>query len=155
LRSIIIWTEQHTTTHQDHVIAHVIGTRVIGYFVFDESIYLVLDIGFIWQIYLNAEMGLLPCSVAIRELIAGEEFKEQLSKDCDLLLAQSPGDKPLERMTAVPVDCLIQDVNVFADDESNSLRLVLNGEDDDLFVECSLSTRAIVLRAKEQAPPLD
>ena len=33
------WTVAETNTHQDHVIAHVIGATVVGYFVWDETAY--------------------------------------------------------------------------------------------------------------------
>jgi hypothetical protein len=46
------WTAAETDTHQDHVIAHIIGATPLGYFVWDETAYIVLDIGFIWNIYL-------------------------------------------------------------------------------------------------------
>ena len=35
-----IWSEKDTTTHQDHVIAHVLGATVLGYFILDEALYL-------------------------------------------------------------------------------------------------------------------
>ena len=39
------WMPAETTTHQDHVIAHVMGATVLGYFVIDEVLYILLDIG--------------------------------------------------------------------------------------------------------------
>ena len=77
------WTVAETNTHQDHVIAHVIGATVMGYFVWDETAYLLLDIGFIWNIYLDGEMGLVPQSQAIAELEASEEFKREIKSDID------------------------------------------------------------------------
>ena len=59
------WTMAETNTHQDHVIAHVIGATPLGHFIWDETAYIVLDIGFIWNIYLDMQMGLLPQGVAI------------------------------------------------------------------------------------------
>ncbi len=38
-----IWQPNDTTTHQDHVIAHVIGATVLGYFVFEEALYILLE----------------------------------------------------------------------------------------------------------------
>jgi hypothetical protein len=46
-----------TNSHQDHVIAHVLGTTILGSFTWDETLYLLLDIGFVWNIYLDFEMG--------------------------------------------------------------------------------------------------
>ncbi len=62
------WTIAETSTHQDHVIAHVIGATPIGHFIWDETAYILLDIGFIWNIYLDMQMGLVPQGVAMAEL---------------------------------------------------------------------------------------
>ena len=51
------WHSRETTTHQDHVIAHVVGARVLGYFILDEALHLLLDIGFVWMVFLDGEMG--------------------------------------------------------------------------------------------------
>ena len=53
------WTAVETNTHQDHVIAHVIGATVLGYCVFDETLYVLLDIGFVWSMFVDGEMGLV------------------------------------------------------------------------------------------------
>ena len=52
------WTPRDTTTNQDHVIAHVLGATFLGYFVFEEALYVLLDIGFIWTIFWTAKW---PC----------------------------------------------------------------------------------------------
>src|SRR5688500_20394810 len=70
-----MWEPAETNTHQDHVIAHVIGASVLGYFVWDETAYLLLDIGFIWNIYLDAEMGLMPQVGALAELQMDEDLR--------------------------------------------------------------------------------
>lgn len=62
------WVSKETTTHQDHVVAHVIAATVLGYFVLNEALFILLDIGFIWTVYLDGEMALLPQGVAIGEL---------------------------------------------------------------------------------------
>src|SRR5215204_5143134 len=84
----IMWTPADTNTHQDHVIAHVIGTTVLGYFVFDETAFLLLDIGFIWHMYLDGEMGLRPHPVAIGELETDQSAKTDLQRDVDATLQQ-------------------------------------------------------------------
>ena len=82
------WSEKDTTTHQDHVIAHVIGATVLGYFIHDEALYVLLDIGFIWMIYVDGEMGLLPHPVAVGELDADEEKRSEIQADIELLLRE-------------------------------------------------------------------
>jgi len=141
------WIEQDTNKHQDHVIAHVLGATVLGHFAFDESMYLLLDIGFIWQIYLDGEMGLLPHTVAVNELDAAEEIRQELRTECDLLLGQGfKADGP-RRLSAAPVECLIEEVKFFTG--GDEWRLLLKGEGADLTVTSSFGTRSILLEAGE------
>jgi hypothetical protein len=139
------WIEQETNKRQDHVIAHVVGATVLGYFIFDESMFLLLDIGFIWQIYLDGEMGLLPYSVCLQELVAGEDVSQEFRMDSELLLTQGITANGVKRMTPAPVECLVKEVTFFADDDE--WRLLLKGEESDLILESSLSNRQIVLDA--------
>ena len=115
------WTAAETNTHQDHVIAHVIGATPVGHFVWDETAYIVLDIGFIWNIYLDMEMGLVPHRLAISELEADDEKKRELSEVRNL--ESSP----------------IESVELF--ENGDERRLVLNCELDSLVIETSLSHR--------------
>ena len=115
------WTPAETNTHQDHVIAHVIGATPIGYFIWDETAYLVLDIGFIWNIYLDMEMGLVPHRLAISELEADDEKKKELSEVRNL--ESSP----------------IGSIELF--ENGDERRLVLNCETEILVIETSLSHR--------------
>jgi hypothetical protein len=115
------WTALETNTHQDHVIAHVIGATPLGHFVWDETAYVVLDIGFIWNIYLDLEMGLVPHRVAISELEADDETKRELSEVRNL--ESSP----------------IESVELF--ENGDERRLVMNCETEKLVIETSLSHR--------------
>jgi hypothetical protein len=107
--------------------------------------FLLLDIGFIWQIYLDGEMGLLPCSVCLQELVAGEDVSQEFRMDSELLLTQGITANGVKRMTPAPVECLVKEVTFFADDDE--WRLLLKGEESDLILESSLSNRQIVLDA--------
>ncbi|HEV7681097.1 MAG TPA: hypothetical protein VGO68_03165 [Pyrinomonadaceae bacterium] len=139
------WTPKDTTTHQDHVIAHVLGATLLGYFVFDEALYVLLDIGFIWTILLDGEMGLLPHLVAVSELEIDAEAKDEIKKDIDLLL--NDGDpEGLLRFHDPPIPCRIKDVSFFADDERR--RLLIESEDGDIAVEMSLATATILVETK-------
>jgi hypothetical protein len=114
------WTAAETNTHQDHVIAHVIGATVLGHFIWDETAYLLLDIGFVWNIYLDMEMGLVPQTVAIREL-------DELRSFVDELETQSYEANPIES------------VELFENGEER--RLVLNCELRNLVIETSINHR--------------
>ena len=120
------WTALETNTHQDHVVAHVIGATPLGHFVWDETAYILLDIGFIWNIYLDLEMGLVPHTVAIAELEADEEIKNELRSKIDLWL-RGEHSSPIES------------VDLF--ESGDERRLVLNREEGNLIVETSLKHR--------------
>ena len=133
------WLESETNTHQDHVIAHVIGATVTGFFVWDETAFLLLDIGFVWNIYLDGEMGLVPCSMAIKELDAADQVKSELRGDLDVLAAGR--NSRLRRIEASRVDSPIQTIQFF--ERESSRRLLLACEDGSLVVETSLETAEV------------
>jgi hypothetical protein len=144
------WAIRETTTHQDHVIAHVIGATVLGYFVRDETAYLLLDIGFIWRIYLDGEMGLLPHPVALGELETDENTRSEFRADVDLLLHEGTSATELQQFTVAGRDCLIQSVEFFA--RENSRRLVLTCEDSGIVVEGSLESRELTIMSLDTDP---
>ncbi|MGH9967377.1 MAG: hypothetical protein ACREBG_06035 [Pyrinomonadaceae bacterium] len=130
------WSPQDTTTHQDHIIAHIVGSTVLGYFILDEELHVLLDMGFIWNIYLDGEMGLLPHPVAIGELEVEKETCAQIAAETDLLLSS---ESNLERLALItPAECLIKDVTFFSNDDRR--RLVIEGEETSLKIETSLHT---------------
>ena len=135
------WQPSETTTHQDHVIAHVIGASVLGYFVFDEALYILLDIGFVWTIFLDGEMGLLPHPVATAELEIDEIGREQIKSDVELLLGGNNLPAALLKMKLTPAECQIEEVGFFARAEER--RLLITGPETELAVETSLATAEI------------
>lgn len=130
------WSPLDTGTHQDHVIAHVLGTTVLGYFIADEAAHLLLDIGFIWTIYVDAEMALLPQTVAINELPLDAAARAALLEDITLLHDGRDG-LSLQQMTPAAVECLITEVTCYAQGERR--RVVLRGEESSLAIETSLA----------------
>jgi len=112
------WTVAETNTHQDHVIAHVIGATPLGHFIWDETAYILLDIGFVWNIYLDMEMGLVPQLLAVAELNELRDFVDQ---------ANDTSTGPIES------------VELFEDGDER--RLVLNCESGRLSIETSLKHR--------------
>ena len=114
------WTPAATNTHQDHVIAHVIGATPLGHFIWDETAYLLLDIGFVWNIYLDMEMGLVPQALAVREL-------EELRTFVDELETGTQEANPIESVELL--------------ENGEERRLVLHCELRDLMIETSLSRR--------------
>lgn len=134
------WTEAATTTHQDHVIAHVIDTTVLGYFVLDDAIHLLLDIGFIWKIYVDGEMGLLPHPVAMAELEVEAELLTQLKVDVDLLL-KGNGELGLARFVPIRGTFPITAVQPFVRGAEH--KLLLEGEARMIQITTSLKEESI------------
>jgi hypothetical protein len=135
-----VWAALDTTTHQDHVIAHVVGAKVLAYFIRDETLYILLDIGFIWTIYLDFQMVLLPQSVAISELEVAEEMRRMVRAESDNLMGG--GDyAALSYFVPAPVECVITAASLFAADDQR--RLILRGEEASLAIETSLVTTDI------------
>jgi hypothetical protein len=132
------WELADTNTHQDHVIAHVIGATVLGHFIWDETAYLLLDIGFIWNIYLDGEMGLVPQNVAIAELDSSDEIKNELRSDVDHI---DLDERQLRRMVKSIVRSPILTVEFLILDSSRRLRLIC--EEGMVVVETSLETSEI------------
>ena len=134
------WSPLETSRHQDHVIAHVLGATVLGYFEFDSAAHILLDIGFIWTIFVDGEMGLLTQSLLINELEMDSDAKAELHADAQLL-HDSDEAEGLARMVAAPVECLIKEVGF--DAQAERRRILIVGEEASLAVEMSLSTGEI------------
>jgi hypothetical protein len=135
------WNQLETTTHQDHVITHVLGATVLGWLIAGEAAHLLLDIGFLWTIYLDGEMNLLPQGVAISELDADDitsADKTELAFDAQLLLDEGCEATGLKRFIASPVECLIVSVEVLA--ANSARRILIRGETARIRVEASLET---------------
>jgi hypothetical protein len=141
------WNQIETTTHQDHVIAHVIGATVLGWFIAGEAAHLLLDIGFLWTIYLDSEMNLLPQGVAISEMDADEITsvdKTELAFDAQLLLEEGCDATGLKRFIVSPVECLIVGAEVLA--ANSARRVLIRGEVASIEVETSLESSQVSIR---------
>ena len=147
-KNFMSWTELETSTHQGHVIKHVLGATVLGWCIAGEAAHLLLDIGFLWTIYLDGEMNLLPQGVAISELEGGEltSFdRTELALDADMLLAEGREATDLKRFTAAPVECLITSVEFLSSDSQR--RIVVVGETANVVVETSLEDSQVTVSA--------
>jgi hypothetical protein len=142
------WLPAETGTHQDHVIAHVVGATVLGHFVFDQAAHLLLDIGFIWTIFADGEMGLVPQSMAIKELEIGQDAKTELLNDAQLLHDGGRDSEGLVRMRPAPVNCLITEVSFYAR-EDHERRVLISGEEGSLAINTSLLTGEVHIEATD------
>ena len=135
------WEEAATTTHQDHVIAHVIDTTVLGYLVLQDAIHLLLDIGFIWKIYVDGEMGLLPHPVAVAELEVDEDLLTQLKLDIDWLLKGEIEAQASRSFVRLTTSFPIKEVQLFV--RGDERKLVLEGETETIQVITSTQDDSI------------
>jgi len=140
---MIDWLAAETSKHQDHVIAHVIGATVLGYFIREEALHVLLDIGFIWTIYLDGQMVLLPESPAIKELNVTSEEQRQLIHEIELLERDGREAADVMLITSSPVECLVREVSLFVCDYRR--KIVLQGEAANLVIETSLTTGEIAV----------
>ena len=142
------WTQLETNTHQDGVIAHVIGATILGYFVLDETAFLLLDIGFIWNIFLDGEMGLLPHPVAISELPVDAESKKAIQTEVDQILAGATAvDLQFVERSGIAVP--IVDVGFFQDTDHR--RIEIDCETGTVIIETSMNTGEVKIMANDES----
>src|SRR5438045_3371116 len=135
------WTELETSTYQHHVIQHVIGATVLGWFIAEDAVHFVLDVGLLWTVYVNAEMNLMALFVAIEDLESDELPKsviDELTTDAQTLIDQGREANGLKRFTATSVKCLVEEVNLFSDNSKR--RIVIRGESSSIRVDASPET---------------
>ena len=144
------WTEVETSTHQDHVIKHVIGATVLGWVVAGEAAHFLLDIGFLWTIYLDGEMNLLPQGVALAELDGDDVSsadRAELVFDADLLLSEGRQASGLKRFVPASVRCVIDSVDVHERDSQR--KLLIRGDSATITIETSVETGDVKVSATE------
>jgi hypothetical protein len=144
------WTEVETSTHQDHVIKHVIGATVLGWVIAGEAAHFLLDMGFLWTIYLDGEMNLLPQGVAVAEL-EGDDVsaadRAELAFDADLLMSEGRGATELKRFVPASVACLIDNVDVQGLDSKR--KIIISGERGKISVETAVESGEVKVRASQ------
>ncbi len=134
------WRESETTTHQDHVIAHVIDATALAYFIFDETLHLLLDIGFIWSIYLDGQMVLLPHGVAVSELEMQYQTRAEIAGEVESVLSGSVDD--LKLVTSIEIT--IASVGFYENGER--WRMVLSDDESEIVIEASIAERTLQVR---------
>jgi hypothetical protein len=119
---------------------------VLGYFILDEALHLLLDIGFVWTIYLDGEMGLLPASVALHELQVEAELRQAITAEADLLQSTGLPVAGLTQITPAPVQGEIVEVSFFEHGEARCLKLI--GKDGSLKIQTDLNTGTIAVSSQ-------
>lgn len=138
------WTELETSTYQHHVIQHVIGATVLGWFVAEDAAHFALDVGLLWTIYVNGEMNLMALFVAIEDL-EGEELPkvviEELTDDAQKLIRDGREATDLKHFVAAPVDCLIREVHVLSSESLRWIKVI--GENASLEIRTSIGDSSL------------
>jgi hypothetical protein len=145
-----MWQEIETSTHQDHVIKHVIGASVLGWLVAGEAAHFLLDIGFLWTIYLDGEMNLLPQGVALAEFEADEISaldRNELVFDADRLRSEGRQATGLKCFIGAPADCLIENVEALG--LNSRRRLLIRGEFSNIKVDTDADTGEVRVSFQE------
>ena len=140
------WVELETSTYQDHVIKHVLGATVLGWVVIDDAMHVLLDVGLLWTIYVNAEMSLMAQGVAIQDLESetlSRSEVQQLSSDAQRLISEGREATDLARFISAPVECTITSVDVFAFNDQR--RIVIVGESAQIKIETSLDLSSFAI----------
>jgi hypothetical protein len=130
------------------VIKHVLGATVLGWVVIEDAMHVLLDVGLLWTIYVNAEMSLMAQGVAIQDLESDTLTSSdvtQLTCDAQLLISAGREATGLARFTAAPLECLITAVDVFAFD--NQRKIVIVGENAEIRIETSLDQSSFAIEA--------
>ena len=140
------WQPRETSTHQDHVIAHVVDATVLGYWVMDEVLYLLLDIGFVWIVFLDGQMTLLPHPVAAGELDTSEDVRKTIKADIDLLLGDNVEVETLSHLKPPPLNCQSDACRIRSVEflqSGDERRLLVHGQRSSLNIELSMLTAEI------------
>src|SRR5438045_4056612 len=135
------WAPLEISTYQDHVIKHVLGATVLGWVMIEDAMHLLLDVGLLWTIYVNAEMSLMASHVAIEDLESDEldhSAVRQLISDAQMLISEGREATGLQRFAGAPVECTVISVEVFA--FGTNRRIVIAGETADIEIESSIES---------------
>lgn len=135
------WADEALSTYQDHVVAHVAGATVLGHFVLDEALHLVLDIGFVWTIFVDGEMLLRHERLALSELGLADAERAALEAEFDALHGDESAAASPSLTRRAPPGCAIKEVELYADGARR--KLIVRGEASGLVVETDAGTGEI------------
>jgi hypothetical protein len=127
------WDEAALSTYQDHVVAHVVGATVLGHFLREDAAHFVLDINFVWTIFVDGEMLLRHERLALSELDLTDAERAALEADFDALHKDEAEAPRLSLARRAPRGCAIKGVALYAQGERR--RAVVTGESSGLVVE--------------------
>jgi hypothetical protein len=114
-----------------------------------DAMHVLLDVGLLWTIYVNAEMSLMAQHVAIEDLESDELNHVEvlkLTSDAQRLISEGREATDLKRFAGAPVECTIVSVEVYV--AGPRRRIAIAGETADIEVETSLEGVSFSIDAK-------
>jgi hypothetical protein len=106
--------------------------------------------GFLWTIYLDGEMNLLPQGVAIAELDGDDVSaadRAELTFDADLLMSEGRQASGLKRFVPASVRCVIDTVEVRGRDSQR--KVLVQGDSATIAIETSVESGDVKISARE------
>jgi hypothetical protein len=127
------WAEAGADTYREHVVAHVVGATVLGHFETEDALHMLLDIGFVWTVFVDGQMLLRHERLALAELDIAEDARAALAADFDALQGKGGAGERLTLSRRAPDGCLVREASLYESGERR--RLVVRGDGAGLLVE--------------------
>ena len=138
------WTEAGADTYREHVVAHVVGATVLGHFETEDALHLLLDIGFVWTVFVDGQMLLRHERLALAELDIIDDTRAALAEDFDRLHEADGAGDGLALARRAPTACLVREVFLYESGERR--RLVVRGDGAGLLVESRADAGGVTVR---------
>jgi hypothetical protein len=138
------WSEAGADTYREHVVAHVVGATVLGHFEAEDALHLLLDIGFVWTVFVDGQMLLRHERLTLDELGVSEETRAALAGDFDRLHGEAAAGERLALARRAPAGCLVREAALY--ECGGRRRLVVAGERAGLLVESDAAGGRIEVR---------
>jgi len=138
------WAEAGADTYREHVVAHIVGATVLGHFETEDALHLLLDIGFVWTVFVDGQMLLRHERLALAELDIAEDTRAALAEDFDQLQGAGIAGEGFALVRRAPPACLIREVFLYESGERR--RLVVRGDGTGLLAESRADAGGVTVR---------
>ncbi|MCS7080126.1 MAG: hypothetical protein NZ585_08760 [Chloracidobacterium sp.] len=112
------------TKHQEHVVKHIFGCRILGVYAQPEHLHFLLDIPYLWSVDADGSMALVQDEEAIRGLNVPEAVADALSEEAQAL--REDGAEAVVRYFAHPPREIgaIEDVTLYARETETHMQVI-------------------------------
>ncbi|MFN2406459.1 MAG: hypothetical protein ABR594_10410 [Pyrinomonadaceae bacterium] len=138
------WAEAGADTYREHVVAHVVGATVLGHFEAEDALHLLLDIGFVWTVFVDGQMLLRHERLALAELDIADDTRAALAGDFDKLQEEGGAGEGLALARRAPAACLVREAILY--ESGQRRRLVVRGDGAGLLVESRADAGGVTVR---------